>query len=82
MVWTLEPTEAERMQLQVCVSLCVCVCASLTAAVVLHLSVQLGGPDEPSLHHLHLHGLHLLLGAVELCLPDECETSWINPDYG
>lgn len=46
-------------------------CVSLTAVVILHLPVQLGGPDESSLHHLHLHGLRLFLHAVELCLADE-----------
>lgn len=45
-----------------------CECKCLTCVVIVHLSVQLWCPDEPSLHHLHLHGLHLFLHAVKLCL--------------
>lgn len=40
----------------------------LTRVIVIHFSVQFGSPDESRLHHLHLHGLHLLLHAVKLGL--------------
>lgn len=43
----------------------------LTCVVVVQLSIELRSPDETSLHHLHLHGLHLFLHAVKLGLVEE-----------
>lgn len=40
----------------------------LACVIIIHLSVKLGGVYEPSLHHLHLHRLHLLLHRVILGL--------------
>lgn len=45
----------------------------LTCVIILHLPVEFRRPDESSLHHLHLHGLHLLLHAVKLGLVNKRE---------
>lgn len=45
----------------------------LTCIVIFHLSVEFRRSDESSLHHLHLHGLHLFIHAVKLGLMDERE---------
>ncbi len=42
--------------------------SALTCVIIIHLSIEFRSPDESSLHHLHLHRLHLFLHAVELGL--------------